>query len=78
MRGNYNVLNHRVDLHGQMKVDTKLSKTTSGVKSFLLKVMDPFFKKRRRGEVVPVHILGTYEHPEFGLDLTKRDEKAHR
>jgi len=78
MHGNYNVLNHRVDLHGQMKVDTQISKTTSGVKSFLLKIMDPFFKKRRRGEVVAVHILGTYEHPEFGLDLTKPDEKPQR
>ena len=71
MYGTYNILNHKVDLHGRMRVDTKISKTASGVKALLLKAMDPFFKKKKRGEVVPVHITGTYEHPQFGLDLTK-------
>jgi hypothetical protein len=75
LHGKYNIVNHRVDLHGQMKVDTRISKTTSGVKSFLLKILDPFFfKKRRRGELVPVHVMGTYEHPDFGLDLKKPDK----
>jgi len=57
-------------------VDTKISNTTSGAKAFLLKVMDPFFKKRRKGEILPVQISGTYERPSFGLDLN--DEKAER
>ena len=70
MYGTYNLVNHKVDLHGRMRVDTKISKTASGFKSLLLKFMDPFFKKKRKGEVVPVHITGTYEHPQFGLDLT--------
>ena len=71
MYGTYNLLNEKVDLHGRMRVDTKISKTASGVKSFLLKAIDPIFKKKNRGEVVPVHITGTYENPQFGLDLTK-------
>ena len=71
MYGTYNILNHKIDLHGRMRVDTKISKTTTGVKALLLKAMDPFFKKKKKGEVVPVHITGTYEHPEFGLDLTQ-------
>jgi len=33
-------------------------------------------KKRRRGEIVPVRISGTYEHPTFGLDLN--DKKARK
>lgn len=78
LHGNYSVVTHRVNLHGQMKVNTKISKTTSGVKSFLLRVIDPLFKKRKKGEIVPVHILGTYEHPEFGLDLKKPDNQAER
>jgi hypothetical protein len=72
MYGTYNILNHKIDMHGRMQVDTKISKTSTGVKALLLKVMDPFFKKRKKGEVVPVHITGTYEHPRFGLDLTKQ------
>jgi hypothetical protein len=74
LHGTYNVIDHRIDLHGQMQVDTQISKTTTGMKSLLLKVMDPFFKKRRRGEVVPVHIGGTYEHPQYGLDLDDRKD----
>jgi AsmA-like C-terminal region len=74
MQGTYNLLNHKIDLRGQLKVDTKISDTTTGGKAFLLKMMDPFFKKKRKGEVVPVRISGTYEHPSFGLDLN--DNKA--
>lgn len=70
MHGTFNIINQKIDLHGNMHVDTKISKTTSGFKSFLLKLMDPIFKKKNRGEVVPVHIAGTYEKPQFGLDLT--------
>jgi hypothetical protein len=33
-------------------------------------------KKRRREEIVPVRISGTYEHPTFGLDLN--DKKARK
>jgi len=67
----YNIINHGIDLHGTLRVDSKISKTTSGIKALLLKVMDPFFKKKKKGEIVPVHIGGTFEHPQFGLDLAK-------
>lgn len=72
MHGTYGMTEpYRIDLHGQMRVDTRISKTTSGVKSLLLKVLDPIFKKRKRGEIVPIHILGTYNKPDFGLDLQR-------
>jgi len=76
MYGTYDLLNERIDLHGRMRVDTKISKTATGMKSFLLKAMDPFFRKKKKGEVVPIHITGTYEHPQFGLDLTKQPDQA--
>jgi hypothetical protein len=77
MHGTYSVSEpYRINLHGQMRVDTRISKTTTGMKSFLLKVMDPIFKKKKKGEIVPVHIQGTYEKPDFGLDLgSKQNEK---
>jgi AsmA-like C-terminal region len=77
MYGTYNLLNHKIDLHGRMQVDTTISKTTTGMKSLLLKAIDPFFKKKRKGEIVPVHITGTYEHPQFGLDLTSQKNQEH-
>ena len=73
VHGTYNLISHKIDLHGQLQVDTKISNTTTGAKAVLLKMMDPFFKKRRKGEVLPVRISGTYEHPSFGLDLDDRD-----
>ena len=74
MHGDYDLNSHKIDLHGQMQVRTKISNTTSGAKAFLLKMMDPFFKKRKKGEILPVRISGTYENPSFGLD--PMDKKA--
>jgi hypothetical protein len=76
LHGTYNVLNHRTNLHGEMKVDTKISKTSSGAKALLLKIMDPLFRKKKKGEIVPLHILGTYEKPQFGLDLGNKNENS--
>jgi hypothetical protein len=76
MHGTYNIINHKIDLRGQMKVDTKISKTTSGAKALLMKMMDPFFKKRKKGEVVPVRISGTYEKPSFGLALNDKQAQS--
>jgi hypothetical protein len=44
------------------------------MKSFLLKAMDPFFKKKKKGEIVPVYIAGTYSKPQFGIDLSQHDD----
>jgi hypothetical protein len=74
MDGTYNLLNRKIDLRGQLQVDSKISNTTTGGKAFLLKMIDPFFKKKREGEIVPVRISGTYDHPQFGLDI--KDKKA--
>ena len=76
LQGTYNLINYKIDLRGQMKVQTKISNTESGAKAVLLKMMDPFFKKRKKGEVLPVRIGGDYDHPTFGLDLD--DKKAQQ
>jgi AsmA-like C-terminal region len=73
MHGTYNLIDHKIDMRGQLQVDSKISNTTSGTKAFLLKMIDPFFKKRKKGEIVPVRISGTYEHPAFGLDLNDKN-----
>ena len=76
LNGTYSLVNHKINLHGRMRVDTKISKTTTGMKSLLLKMMDPIFRKKKVGEVVAVHIQGTYEKPDFGLDL--KDQSGQR
>ena len=76
MHGTYDLLSHKIDLRGQLQVDSKISNTESGAKALFLKAIEPFFKKKKKGEIVPVRISGTYEHPTFGLDL--RDKKAQK
>jgi hypothetical protein len=72
LQGTYSLISYKIDLHGQMQVDTKISNTTSGAKALLLTMMDPFFKKRKKGEILPVRISGTYRNPSFGLDLKSK------
>jgi hypothetical protein len=41
-------------------MDSALSDSARGAKPLLLKIVDPFFKKRRGGSEVPVKITGEY------------------
>ena len=69
MQGTYNLISEKIDLHGTLKTEAEISKTTHGIKSLMLKVLDPFFKNKPSGYLAPVKITGTYDHPKFGLDL---------
>jgi hypothetical protein len=74
LHGTYDLINEKIDLRGQIKLDTQISNTQNGPKALLLKAIQPFFKKKKKKEIVPVRISGTYDHPTFGLDLS--DKKA--
>jgi len=67
--GTYNLESTVVDLHGTLKTDAELSKMNSGFKSVLLKPFNIFFQRKHVGAELPVHLIGTYHAPEFGLDL---------
>lgn len=68
--GKFNLLNEHIDLSGDLAMAAELSEATKGFKSFLLKAVDPFFKKKKAGAVVPIHIGGTYSQPSYGLSMT--------
>ena len=76
MHGNYDVISHKIDLHGKLKMDSSLSHTAHGPKALIMKVMDPFFKRKPKGSEVPVKITGTYERPSFGLELGGQKDTA--
>jgi hypothetical protein len=70
MNGTFNVINEKIDFHGVLKTDVKLSDTTKGIKSVLLKPFDPIFKrKRHQGASIPVEMTGTYSQPHFGMEV---------
>jgi hypothetical protein len=79
MQGTYSLMTEKIDLRGTIKTDSEPSDTTHGMKALMLKVLEPFFKKKHVGYIMPVKITGTYQHPSFGLDLGDRDdEKPHK
>jgi hypothetical protein len=67
--GRYGLVDAQMEFHGTAKLEAKLSETTTGIKSFLLKVVNPFFQKKNAGAVIPIKITGTRDNPSFGLDL---------
>jgi hypothetical protein len=67
--GTYGLRTEELDFHGTLRLEAKLSETTRGVKSFLLKAVDPLFKKKGAGTVLPIKISGTRQKPSFGLDI---------
>jgi hypothetical protein len=78
MHGTYNLESTVVDLHGTLKTDAEFSKMNSGFKSVLLKPFNIFFQRKHAGAALPVHLIGTYHAPEFGLDfpIKKSADKA--
>jgi hypothetical protein len=71
LKGSYGLRSEAIDLHGQLQLSSKLSHTTKGVKSALLRVLDPFFKDGAGGSILPIKITGSRSNPSFGLELRK-------
>ena len=67
--GTYALEPETLDLSGTVKIQAKLSQTTTGFKSFLLKFADPIFSKGGKGTVLPIKITGSVQDPHYGLDL---------
>jgi hypothetical protein len=76
LRGSYTLVGGKVDFHGNLFLDAKLSQTTTGPKALLLKALDPFFADRSGGSRLPIKIVGTSAHPQFGLDRGHNDRVA--
>jgi hypothetical protein len=72
LNGSYALRNEGLDFRGTATMEAKLSEMTTGIKSFLLKALDPIFHKKRAGTVIPIHIGGTRGNPSFGLDFGRR------
>ncbi|HTC64440.1 MAG TPA: AsmA-like C-terminal region-containing protein [Candidatus Saccharimonadales bacterium] len=69
LAGTYGLDPETLDLRGKLTMQAKLSQTTTGFKSFLLKFADPVFSKGAKGTVVPIKITGPVQHPHYGLNL---------
>jgi hypothetical protein len=75
--GTYALANEALNFHGILRMNAKLSQTMTGFKSFLLRPVDPFFRKDHATQL-PIKISGTRDKPSFGLDFHhKREEKSN-
>lgn len=69
LAGTYDLDTGGLDFRGKLRLQAKLSQTTTGVKSFFLKAVDPFFEGRNAGTVLPIKITGTRDRPLFGINF---------
>ena len=72
--GEYSLNGQVFDFHGKVRTKAKVSQMTTSWKSWLLKPVDPFFKKNGAGAEVPFKITGTKDEPHFGLELKQKKE----
>jgi hypothetical protein len=70
LAGSYTLRSEALDFRGTVRLDAKLSELTTGVKSFLLKAIDPLMR-RKDVTVIPITIRGTAQEPDFGLDIKR-------
>lgn len=69
LAGIYSLDGNQFDFHGKARLSATVSQIVGGWKGFLLKPVDPFFKKNGAGTVVPIKITGTKSSPNFSLDF---------
>src|SRR5215471_4533 len=72
LHGSYGLHDEKLDFHGKLRLQAKLSQLTTGFKSVMIKPFDPFFRKNGVTEL-PIKITGTRENPSFGLDFGHKD-----
>jgi hypothetical protein len=66
LSGTFGLQSQRIDMHGHMHMVAELSKTTTGFKSALIKVIAPFMHKSKRDEsVVAITLGGTWDEPTY-------------
>ena len=69
LKGGYELRTGEIDFRGTAKLNAKVSQMTTGFKSKLLKLADPWFSHDGAGTVLPIVISGTRGEPSFKLDF---------
>jgi AsmA-like C-terminal region len=69
LKGSYNMRTQAIDMRGKFRMEATLSQTQSGVKHWLLKPFDKFYKKNGAGFEMPITVSGTRTQPEIGAEV---------
>jgi hypothetical protein len=72
LAGQYNLRTEALAFDGTLRMKATISEAAGGgAKSFFLKVVDPLFREKGAGAVVPIKVRGTPEDPKFGIDVVR-------
>jgi AsmA-like C-terminal region len=69
LHGTYDLTTTKVDFHGTLKTEATVSQDAGGAKGILLKPLDPLFKRKHAGAVIPVQLTGTFHDAHVGLAI---------
>jgi len=71
LQGTYNLESHQVNMQGNLWTLATISQDSDGVRSVLLKPIDPLFKRKHSGARVGVALSGDVDDPKIGVILTR-------
>ncbi len=72
LHGSYGLRSEAIAFAGTLRMDATISQAAGGgLKGLFLKAVDPIFRKKGAGALVPIKIGGTRDKPQLGLDVGK-------
>lgn len=72
LAGSYGLQSEVLNFDGTLRMQATISEAAGGgLKSVFLKIVDPIFRKKGAGAVLPIRVRGTRQDPKFGLDVVK-------
>ncbi|WP_148210129.1 hypothetical protein [Candidatus Korobacter versatilis] len=74
LHGTYVLDDQTLDFSGTAMLQSTVSEMTTGFKSLLLKAVDPMFKTKNAGTVLPITITGTRDEPKFKVQMKRLGE----
>jgi hypothetical protein len=70
--GTYGLRSEALDFSGTLRMQATISQAAGGgAMSVFLKIVDPLFKKKGAGTVLPIRVRGTRDDPKVGVDVMK-------
>lgn len=69
MHGTYDLTSTKVDFRGTLKTEASASQDAGGAKGILLKPLDPLFRRKHAGAVIPVQLTGTFHDAHVGMAM---------
>jgi hypothetical protein len=66
----------KLKFEGTARMEATVSKMVGGWKGFLLKPVDRYFRKDGSGTLVPIHIRGSRDAPEVGIDFGRMKQTS--